>query len=63
MTYSDFLCFSVDRAGLLTKNKVETAFKLIDRDSSGRLKLRELKDAFRLENDNNTDEIWKEIMT
>ncbi|CAD8151251.1 unnamed protein product [Paramecium pentaurelia] len=62
LTYSTFLTRSVDRQTMLQKSKIETAFKLIDRNGSGNISVEELQDTFKVCNAE-TENPWQEIMT
>lgn len=51
---------TINRENLLSKLRLETAFKMFDKDGSGSLSIRELKEIFG--GDKISDEIWREII-
>lgn len=61
LTIKAFLVISIDRQNLLTKNRMETAFKMIDRNGSGGIAVDELKETFKCNKD--YDEVWKQIIS
>jgi calcium-dependent protein kinase len=56
--YSEFLMASLERETLLSKNNLETAFKVFDQDSSGKICCDDLK---RLFGNNSSD--WEDVMS
>jgi calcium-dependent protein kinase len=41
--YSEFVIATINREKLLSKEKLETAFKMFDKDDSGSISIQELK--------------------
>ncbi|CAD8183794.1 unnamed protein product [Paramecium octaurelia] len=60
ISYSQFLAQAIDKQAILQKSKIETAFKLIDRNASGNINVEELCEAFKCNLAGNDQ--WVEIM-
>ncbi|CAD8186340.1 unnamed protein product [Paramecium pentaurelia] len=60
LSYSQFLAQAIDKQAILQKSKIETAFKLIDRNASGNINVEELSEAFKCNLTGN--DYWIEIM-
>ncbi|CAD8168820.1 unnamed protein product [Paramecium pentaurelia] len=60
LSYSQFLAQAIDKQAILQKSKIETAFKLIDRNASGNINVEELCEAFKCNLAGNDQ--WIEIM-
>jgi len=61
--YTEFLVASLDRKILLSNERLEAAFKTIDKDGSGQLELGELKEIFNPGNQKQISEhVWKELL-
>jgi calcium-dependent protein kinase len=57
LDYSEFVMSAISRKNMLSKDRLETAFKLFDRDNSGTISLDEIKEVFG--NNLNIDEkVW-----
>ncbi len=42
--YTEWVMATINKHAMLTKQKIQTAFKIIDKDGSGTLSMQELKD-------------------
>jgi len=51
--YTEFVVATISRKSLLSKERMEAAFKMIDKDGSGYLELKEIKDLFNPGNEKN----------
>jgi calcium-dependent protein kinase len=60
--YTEFVAASVDRKKLTSKEKLETAFKLFDKDSSGSISASEIKEVFGSAFANVDEQVWLEII-
>jgi len=60
--YTEFITAAINKATILNKDNLLTAFKLLDTDNSGMITVDELKAAFDAHGDKD-DAVWKEIMT
>lgn len=58
--YSEFVMATVNRQGLLSKQRLQAAFNLFDKDGNGSISKEELKDFFA--NANMADSEWKKII-
>lgn len=58
--YSEFVAAAIDRRKLLTKQRIESCFKLFDKDKSGAISQSELKAMFG--GTTASDEVWKELI-
>lgn len=65
--YSEFITAAVNRAQILSKQNLDTTFKIFDSDGNGMISVQELKDVFSggtLLNTNfeETESVWQKIM-
>ena len=60
--YTEFITAAINKATILNKDNLLTAFKLLDTDNSGMITVDELKATFDAHGDKD-DAVWKEIMT
>lgn len=51
---------TINRKTVLTKNKLEKAFKMVDKDGSGQITIDELKQIFI--NSNLDEKIWSDLI-
>ena len=59
--YSEWIVATMDKRKLLSNEKMETAFNLFDRDSSGTISAKEVKDVLGL-GKNIDDQVWNQIV-
>lgn len=60
INYSEFMVASLDRRKLLTDARIESCFKLFDKDSSGKITIAEFKEL--LGGSNITDTKWEKTL-
>ena len=58
ISYNEFLTCLIDNKKVLTVDKLDKAFKLFDKDNSGKLSIKEIKHVF-----GGTDNQWKKIFS
>ena len=58
--YSEFVTACVNREKMLSKNRLKTTFKMFDKDGSGSIEIKELKEAFKRNNVDNS--VWESLM-
>eukprot|EP00828_Plagiopyla_frontata_P016257 TRINITY_DN2120_c0_g1_i4.p2 TRINITY_DN2120_c0_g1~~TRINITY_DN2120_c0_g1_i4.p2 ORF type:complete len:262 (+),score=49.50 TRINITY_DN2120_c0_g1_i4:571-1356(+) len=58
--YTEFVMATCNRQHMLSKDKLEVAFKIFDKDGSGALDISELKEVF--SGANVSDEVWNELV-
>ena len=58
--YTDFVVATINREKLLTPERLEKAFKILDKDGSGCIDIGEFKDFFG--GSNISDKVWKEMI-
>ena len=58
ISYNEFLTCLIDNKKILTVDKLDKAFKLFDKDNSGKLSVKEIKHVF-----GGTDKQWKKIFS
>ena len=59
--YSEFITAAIDKAAVLNKDNLKSAFKMLDTDDSGMITVDELKAVFDAHGDKDED-LWKDIM-
>lgn len=60
--YTEFLMASTKIETLLSKSNIEAAFRMFDKDDSGKISARELKELFCGQNTGASDSMWTEII-
>ena len=58
--YSEFVMATINRKRLLTKQNLESTFKLFDIDGNGSISLEELKNSFKMIE--TEEDVWEEII-
>ena len=60
--YSEFVMATINKEHLLNRQKLEVAFRMIDKDNSGTITIDEIKTMFGGKNSQITDDMWREMV-
>jgi calcium-dependent protein kinase len=60
--YQEFIAAASDKAKLLNLNNLQVAFKLLDRDNSGRISVDEIREVFDTMGTKKDMSLWEDIM-
>ena len=62
MDYTEFISATLNRSKMLSKDKLEAAFKAFDKDGSGKIGIDELKDMLEKNDRLAEDSEWHEVI-
>ncbi len=60
--YSEFVMATLNKKNLLSAERLESAFKIFDKDNNGYIDVNEIKEVLGRSNTTITDDVWKDLI-